>query len=509
MSQAAWQPGLEAAELRAQIRHWRRGRATATLGEVLSDYYVGIFSGLVFGAMLVNVLLTLGHETNRACVTAGCLTARAWLPWLTVLTVLAAGLAVSRLIGPMSAPPAEVSWLLSAPVDRTDLLRPRLRRLTSIAVLVPAVAGGCLALIAGLSWPAVALLVITAAAAGVAALGFAVRWQGSGSATVARATVALSLLAAAGVAWLTWGTGPRPDGPDAVPAPVAAVVAALAALGAVLLYRVAVTRLAALRSRDLAPGGQLSANLSGAFAGLDLSLVYDVVLAHRSRQRGGVRPVRLRSRLRSGATGAGATVAALAGRDLVRLRRAPLAPLWLLVVVLAAEVAVTADGDVLVPLVAIAVLWPATLPLLSALRVVSRGGSLLRQLPGPDGLVRLSTMLVPGSLCLLAGLLTAPALAQRPVTAWPDAVATAAAIGLAGFAAAARWVAGRPPDYRAPMMSTPAGALPPGAVAALARGWDITVLTAAPLLIWSDARGAAGSAALSLVVLAVVAGRSR
>ena len=46
-----------------------------------------------------------------------------------------------------------------------------------------------------------------------------------------------------------------------------------------------------------------------------------------------------------------------------------------------------------------------------------------------------------------------------------------------------RWVTGKPPDYAAPMVSTPAGGLPPGVFSSVARGLDVWAFTALPLML--------------------------
>ena len=56
-------------ELRLLISDWRKGRATRTLGEVLSDGYVAVLAALMFGAMLVTVLVD-AQSQSAACTSS-------------------------------------------------------------------------------------------------------------------------------------------------------------------------------------------------------------------------------------------------------------------------------------------------------------------------------------------------------------------------------------------------------------------------------------------------------
>ena len=68
----------------------------------------------------------------------------------------------------------------------------------------------------------------------------------------------------------------------------------------------------------------------------------------------------------------------------------------------------------------------------------------------------------------------------RPVgTASLMALATAAA----GLLAAIRWTQAKGVDFSKPMVSTQAGALPPGLITNLFRGFDVCLLATAPMLL--------------------------
>lgn len=480
----------EARELRALIRDWRKGRATATLGDVLSDYYIGLFGVVMVSAMLGNAVLGMAREADRECVSLACVTARSWLPWLATAAAVALLLALARLLGPVSAPPATVAWVASSPVDRSDLLRPRLWVALAAGAALTLLTGLPVAMVAGLPAWAVACFAAASALAGVATIALAARAQqreSRGPAVAALGLAAAVWLALLGVAYGWW---PPLAGAAGALASGAAVIAALVATFAVRRAR---GGLATLDSRRLSAGGRLSANLSGALAGLDLALAYDVVVAHRSRQRGGVRPVR----------GAHHGALALVRRDLVRVRRSP----WGLVLMAGSVVApyavARAGGGVATVLVAVMALWPAAASQLLALRVLTRGRSLVDLLPYRDWVSRGQTVLVPGAACLVAGLAATPAIREALAASWAESLLIGAATGVAALASAVRWIGGRPPDYRVPMVSTPAGAVPSSAIAAVMRGFEVALLASAPMLLFPDNRGAAASLAISALVVAV------
>ncbi len=128
----------EVRALRSQIRTWRRGRVDTSLMEAVSDAYVAVFSALVLGAMAVSVIVNLRVVSSGACSSVSCLDARDALGWLFGLAAITFVLAATRLLGPMLVSPAVGTWLLSAPVDRTALVRGRLIGTSVVAALVGA-----------------------------------------------------------------------------------------------------------------------------------------------------------------------------------------------------------------------------------------------------------------------------------------------------------------------------------------------------------------------------------
>ncbi|GGF55438.1 hypothetical protein GCM10011519_31650 [Marmoricola endophyticus] len=479
-------------ELRADVRHWRRGRASATLGQVLSDAYVGVFTAVVVGAMLASTVVGLRRELGVGCTAGDCAAGRDLLPWLVALGAVLAVLSLARLFGPVFVTPAVGSWLLTAPVDRTAVLRPRLLGAVGAAVVVAPVALVA-ATLGGLSPVAVAALTLGAtvlAILGVAGAAVSQEREGRGGGLVAAAVgIVLWLLLLA----LATGRAPTRFLPTALWWPLVAVLAVLAAG----LLGLALRGLAGVRHRQATAGGSLAPGVSGALASLDLALVHDLVIEHRWRAVESVRPAR----------GGPGGVAALVWPDVVRLRRAPSRPVVLLASAVVAYAVATVGAGRLTVLVAAVVGFLAGLPMLSALRVLTRTPALVRMLPFPVSTARGATVVVPGALLLVWGLASVPALHTALGEPWGDSVLAGVGVAAAALAGAARWVTGRPPDYGRPLVSSPAGAVPTNLYASAFRGFDIAVLGVLPLLLLPEATGALLSVALSAGVLSYLLSR--
>ena len=65
----------------------------------------------------------------------------------------------------------------------------------------------------------------------------------------------------------------------------------------------------------------------------------------------------------------------------------------------------------------------------------------------------------------------------------PEASLMATATAAAGLLAAVRWTQAKGVDFGAPMVASQAGAFPPGLVTNLFRGFDVCLLTTAPMLL--------------------------
>ena len=81
------------------------------------------------------------------------------------------------------------------------------------------------------------------------------------------------------------------------------------------------------------------------------------------------------------------------------------------------------------------------------------------------------------------------------------------AVGLCALAGAVRWVTGRPPDYAKPLVSTPAGGVPTNLYGSIVRGFDILLVSTAPMLFSPTVNGAIVSLVIALGVLSYLVGR--
>ncbi len=482
--------------LRAQIRVWRRGRADTRLVDALSEAYIAVFATAMLTSMLVSVVLNVRTVAGRTCASGPCEDARAALPWLFGLALVAGCLALARLLGPLLVSPAVATWLLPTPVDRSALLRPRLAATGLVAFALSGVLAAGAATLSGFDGTEVATYAAAVAVSCVLAVGVATVSQ---ALRLRRARLLTWLLAAvvwAGVVALTL---------DAVPASASAarggagpvVLLAVLAAGAVVAAQRAYAVLPRLHREALTPGGALVPGLSGALASLDFALVYDLLVARHWRSRSSVRAVRGRG------TGAGTLV----WREVVRLRRSP----QLLVVLAAALVLPYLAGTLglgrAVLLVGSTTGFLAGTGLFSSLRVLSRTPSLVRCLPLSAAAVRSACLGVPAALLVCWGLGTAPALREALLVPWGDALLLSLAVGVTAVTAVVRWVTGRPPDYQLPLVTSPMGAVPTSLYVSAARGFDALLLGSAPLLVAPTPTGTAVSLALDAVVLAVLLNR--
>ncbi|HEU4568157.1 MAG TPA: DUF6297 family protein, partial [Marmoricola sp.] len=423
----------EVREIRADIRHWRRGRAEARFWDVFTDAYIAVFATLMFGAIAINILVHARWATAAGCRSGGCAEARSWLPWVVGLAVAVAALGVARLFGPAHASPATASWLLAAPLDRAGLLRPRLLALTGVLLVVAAVVAAVVATLVGFVVAAIVAYSVTVALVVLGGVGVAVFSQ-AGRPVLGRA-LTWSLAAAVWALLLLVALDAAPvlaDPPVGVTWIALLVVVLLAAVAAAVL---ALRRLGLLSRRDLAPGGRMAPGLSGALATLDLALLYDVLLTRRWAARESVRP------RRGGPSGAMALVRV----DLVRLRRSPQTLLVVAAAVVVPYAAATLGLGRAQPLAVSLTGFLTGLGLCSALRVVTRTPSLLRAMPFPVATTRATMLVVPGVALVLFGLACTPSLHASSDVTWETAVWMGAACGASALAAAVRWVTGRPP----------------------------------------------------------------
>ncbi len=466
-------------ELKGLIKDWRAGRATRNVLQAMSDAYVAVFGAVMIGAMVVNVILK-AQRTIAQCTSAACLSARTILPWAAFAATVAIALAASRLFGPVLASAAEGFWLLDAPISRAQLLRSRLVGGVLAAFLGGAVVGGLVSALTGSGTVEVAVWAAATAFSAAASVAFAAAQQGIERHVLTRvATYVFGLLGAGALfsvvavaaGWLSL------DLSDDLGTELGLIMIAGSGLVLAVSAVVAGLRLGQIRRARLLSGGALVRGVSGAFFALDIGLARDIVVERRAMERGHVKPRR----------GKGLGLQAIIWREWQRLWRFP-QPLLVLVGTIVIPYAADALGmSTLTPVLAALALFGAMIPLLGGLRVLTRTGGLARCLPFSLARIKLASIAVPAILAGVWAVATTAAYLgfgdgaeQRTVT---DAFLVAVATALAGLLAAVRWTQAKGVDFGAPMVASQAGAFPPGLVTNLFRGFDVCLLTTAPLLL--------------------------
>ncbi|HEY0645468.1 MAG TPA: DUF6297 family protein [Nocardioides sp.] len=472
-----------AREVRREIRDWRRGRAELRWSEALSDAYVALFCVVMVAAMGGNVVLSLRRLADDTCV-ATCSEVRATLPWFVALAVVLLALGLARLLGPVFSPPAANGWLLSTPVDRGALLRPGWSRTAAMSLVG---AGGALvvpALLGGFSLTEGLVFVVAGGATALACVGAAALSQVHESRVARWLTWALAAVLWSGLSFSA--THLVADVPG-VPLEVGLALTVLVGAVALALWWRARVAVGAVPRRVLGYTEHLSPSLSGALSSVDLGLMYDVLLARRWG-----RGAHVRAR-RGGPLGWWALV----HRDLLRARRTPQPFVLLAGLLLVPYAAAGADVGRAVVLATTLVGLLCGPAMCTGLRVVVRTRSLARMLPFDRPTLLVAHLVVPGTALVLFGLATTPTLlATHPPG---EAVLVSLACGLSSLAATVRWVTGKPPNYAAPMVSTPAGGLPTGVFSSVARGFDVWAFTALPLVL-----GQAGMVVSMIISIGVV-----
>ncbi len=475
-------------DLHQLTKDWRRGRATRHIWDLIQDGYVALLAVVMIGAMIASVIIRAQGDV-ASCTSTTCLSARMLLPWAALAGVLAVTLMAARVFGPIVASAAEGFWLMEAPIKRGRLLRGRFVAVTLLAAVVAAALSALVAALTGsgsqeiIAWTTAGAL----GAAGLTALSAAE--QTFDRTWVVRAlqwlTGAVGIAALLGVVSLAAGW----IGADWVTSTETAALAVrlavvVAAAGLALLIGagvIALVRLDEIHRARMVSGGSLVSGMQGAMFALDFGLLRDILVERDAVARGHVRPTR----------GRGLGLQALIWRDFQRLIRFP-KQLILLGLSLVVPYAVGALGlGPLNPVVSSFVLMNALIPLLGSLRVLTRTGGLARAFPFKPAQLRTATMTVPAVLAVMWALLVIPAFmglgAGIVHLSLADASIHAGLTAVAGLLAAVRWVSAKPVDYNKPLVQMGGfGAMPPGQMGNLIKGFDIVALVTGPLLLgWS------------------------
>lgn len=464
------------------MEDWRKGRATRNLRQAISDAYVAAFTFVMLAAMLISVIIKAQGIASE-CASGTCQAARGLLPWSALAAALAFTLAASRMFGPVLASAAEGFWLMDAPISRAKVLVRRLWLAIGVALGMGLAVG---ALVAALTGSSPLAIVGWALAAGLGAAGltaFAAAEQGAERTLAVQIVQWIVSLAGLATLMMVVGTAAGWFTLSVTDQLGEELAFAVAGFGLVLMIGAGViarSRLNRIRRARLTSGGSLVSGMQGAMFALDFGLVRDILVERDAVNRGHVRPTR----------GVGYGLRALVMRDVQRLWRFP-KPFFLLAASVIVPYAIQALGlRALNPSISALVLMGALIPFFASLRVLSRTGGLARCLPFSTAQIRTAASIVPGVLALVWAIAAAPAFigigSSTPHRAPIEGTLFSIAAGLAGFVGAVRWVSAKSADYSSPMISTGFGAMPPGLMFNLIRGFDMVALITFPLVLgWS------------------------
>lgn len=470
-------------QLKLLVRDWRKGRATRSIWDALTDGYVWLFSVTIIVAMVVSGLLQ-AQRSSAGCTAVGCVTARDLTPWLMVAGSLLVTLTLSRMFGPVVASSAEGFWMMDAPLRRSRLLQGRLWGIVLGTGALGALLGALVSMVTGSNLREIALWAAATGLCTAAMTALAAAEQGLGRVGVIDAlrtffgvvtVVVLLGVIGTGLGWFTLPVF------TLMSAGLSQLVMAVAAVVLLVSAVVARRHLDGIARARLVSGGSLLGSMQGAAFALDFALMRDILLDRRWYEVGHVKVAR----------GGEAGLGALRWRELQRLRRNP-RPLAMLVVALVVPYALQTLGmGRLVSTLSALVLLFVLIPFFDSLRILTRDKGLARCFPFSTSELRDAVTALPLLMAIVWGVLSAPAFLLgsddmlNPIGIL-NALLFGVMTGVAGGLGAMRWVSASSPDYNLPMVATGAGALPPGLLVNLTRGLDIVAIVTLPLLVgWS------------------------
>ena len=485
-------------QLALLMRDWRKGRATRSVWDVITDGYVTLFSLVVILAMIVSGIMSV-QQSAAGCEDTGCVTARGLLPWMTLSGVVLLGLTASRIFGPVIASAAEGFWLLDAPVRRARMLTRRLWSVVIGAALLGFLLGGLVTVLSGLTLQAVMVWALAVGTAAAAVVAFAAYEQAAERTVVLAVLQGLAGLVSTGVLLAMVAVS---SGWIAVPIDPAAterlglVVGAVAGVVLVVGFIVARSSLDNFRRARLVSGGDLLSGMQGAMFALDFGLMRDILIERRWVAKGHVHPV----------PGRGSGRAALVWREVERLLRNPRGVLVLLMSAVVPYALLSMGLGNLTPALSAIVLMFVMVPFFDSLRVLTRTKGLARAFPMSTSDLNGAMTVVPAALAVVWALAVTPAFAliggeTITLAVLGTALANGFVTAIAGYVAAIRWMSAKSADYSMPMVATGMGAMPPGLAFNIIRGFDVIALITLPLLIGWPAYVSVGIAAVCYMVL--------
>jgi hypothetical protein len=119
--------------------------------------------------------------------------------------------------------------------------------------------------------------------------------------------------------------------------------------------------------------------------------------------------------------------------------------------------------------------------------------------------LKLASVAVPAGIAVLWAIATTEAFrgfgSGVVVRSIPDASLMALATAAGGLLGAVRWTQAKGVDFSAPMVSTQAGAVPPGLMTNLFRGFDVVLLVTFPMLLGGSPLWSFAIAAIAALIL--------
>lgn len=447
---------------------------SAGIGSLLNDVYYAVISAAIALAVIIGVANNFREsmpEPTSASNTDGLS-----IGSMSMLFLIAVGggiLSMSSRLGPVGLGGAQSSWWLPTPVDRRSLLRPSTTKIPLLAGAVGIAAaivfgslGGFVTSVPNAIWAALA------GGFGAAALAFlAGVLQGSKAGRRIAITVGDGLVLVAPVLGVVATfTGYQLSTVPAVTWYVAAIAVVLAIGLGMLVDR----RLGKLRGADLRERGAVAEHASGSVSALD-SRELGRALTETAR--------RARRRFSLKFRWVGSAASALIASDLILLVRSPRHVVQIIgaacVPIIVTHVS-NFDQPIIVFLVLIVSGYTAMLATAEGARRAEMNPSLDRMVPLDASRVRLMRMVVPGLAMLLWSIVSyySISLSHDGSPSWLLLGVLATPVWAA---AAVRSAYRASPDWSGQLVSTPAGALPPGVMGAVSKGPEIAVLGSIPV----------------------------
>lgn len=493
-------------EIRRLTRRVTAARADAGPGELLTDVAYAVMSVVISVGLVVGIADTLRDVLAEAPGSgADAVLAPAWVQGLMTAALAAFGLGMAVRTGPLGIPGAGTRWWVPMPVDRTGLLTPSFWR----AVLVGAAGGSAgaavLATVAGVDTDAIAPAAAWGAVGGLLVVVGAGLVQPRPAVAGVLASVSDALVAAVPVVGLVLvATGGTTTSPGAW-GWAYLVVAVVPAVALTVVWRRGLERTGAgvLRAQSAVAGRATGALLS-----------IDTRELGRALQQTARRARRRTSRTWRGVRG---PVTAVLAADGALLARTPAALAQVVglaaLLVLARQVPALGSGFGFFVLLVVAGFRAGQLGSEGA-RTAEMAPVLDSLLPLGARAVRLTRSVWPAVTAAAVVVVATLPLALGGDPRWS---LLALVDGVALGAAAVRSAYRRAPDWSAPLMATPGGAVPTGALSAVRQGPDLAVFGSVPIGIallldeptWGLLAAQVATAAIAVAVAAHVPARPR